>query len=716
MEDLINSFLDEAADLLSDLEDSLLTLGENPTDKDAVHRVFRVMHTLKGSGGMFGFNAVSNFTHHLESIYFKIRNEELELTNEILTLTLKSVDLIKELLKSTGKLTATVQSKYDELVKEIKAVSDVKEAVQANPTNTEQDEAEKKASFNTYYIHFEPNTEILQNGTNPLYLVDELVALGDSKVLLYTDNIPQTKDIQLENCYVSWAIILATKAEIGDIMDVFIFVEDDSQIDIINLSSFNLLQFPEFTEAVQNYENQGISLNINELQALGEQLVLKSQLTENGDDADDSPKEPVSEPDSKEVKNKTKDIKISGENPALPEPVKNTKTAISTFSTIRVSSKKIETLMNLVSEMVTSQAQLNLIAENEQIPELSEAVENLEKLTRELRDNAFEISLIPIETMLTRFKRLIRDLSTELKKDIIFTAVGADTELDKTIIENLSDPLLHLFRNAIDHGIEDKETRIKNGKPEVGTITLSAFYSGTNVLIQISDDGAGINPDIIRKKAIEKGIISANDVLSQSEIINLITKPGFSTSEAVTDISGRGVGMDVVKKNIQKIQGELQIESTLGLGTTFTLKLPLTLSIIDGLIVYIEETPYIIPIPLINKIRPITHAAIENAFNNTLIVDNEQLPFIYLRKHFGITKATPENELLIIVNYGNKHIAIVVDRMEKQAQVVVKSMGKHFQHQDIISGVSIMGDGKIALVLDTNKIINSIDKSVHIVK
>ncbi|MBN1650275.1 MAG: chemotaxis protein CheA [Bacteroidales bacterium] len=716
MQDLINSFLDEAADLLGDLEDSLLTLEENPTDKDAVHRVFRVMHTLKGSGGMFGFSAVSNFTHHLESIYFKIRNEELELSNQIFSLTLKSVDLIKELLKSTGKLAPSVQANYDALVKEIKAVSDVKEPLpDLSQENSELQEINKKANFNTYYIHFEPNTEILQNGTNPLYLVDELVALGDSKVILYTDNIPQTKDIQLENCYVSWAIILATKAEIGDIMDVFIFVEDDSQIDIINLSPYNLLQFPEFIKAIQSFENQSISPNINELQALGEQLVAKSQWAENETKNEDSAKL-ATEKANKEAKNSLNESKINGDKPDIPDIVKKTKTAISTFSTIRVSSKKIETLMNLVSEMVTSQAQLNLIAENEQIPELSEAVENLEKLTRELRDNAFEISLIPIETMLTRFKRLIRDLSTELKKDINFTAVGADTELDKTIIENLSDPLLHLFRNAIDHGIEDKATRLKKGKPEVGTITLSAFYSGTNVLIQISDDGAGIDPDIIRKKAIEKGIINANDLLSRSEIINLITKPGFSTSESVTDISGRGVGMDVVKKNIQKIQGELQIESTLGAGTTFTLKLPLTLSIIDGLIVYIEETPYIIPIPLIDKIRPITHSAIEKAFNNTLIVDNEQLPFIYLRQHFGITSVAPENELLIVVNYGIKNMAIVIDRMEKQTQVVVKSMGKHFQHQDIISGVSIMGDGKIALVLDTNKIINSIDKSAHIVK
>lgn len=370
--------------------------------------------------------------------------------------------------------------------------------------------------------------------------------------------------------------------------------------------------------------------------------------------------------------------------------------------------------MNLVSEMVTSQAQLNLLSTLINDSQLTDAVENLEKLTRQLRDNAFEISLIPIESMVTRFKRLTRDLSAELKKEINFLTEGTDTELDKTIIENLSDPLMHIFRNAIGHGIEDTETRIKNGKPEKGNITLKAFYSGNNAYIQIIDDGKGIDSEIIRKKAIEKGLISVNNQLSEKEIINLITLPGFSTIETITDISGRGVGMDVVKRNLQKISGELIIDSKLGSGTTFTLKLPLTLSIIDGLILSLEETQYIIPILAINKIRPLDHSIIENAFNNTLVVDGEQLPFIYLRKHFGITTEAPKIEQMIVVNYENTRIGIVIDKVDKQAQVVVKSIGKKFHNQDIISGASIMGNGQVALVLDTNKIINSIDKSKHI--
>lgn len=728
MNELVQSFLEEANELLMDLEDSLLTLEETPNDKEAVHLVFRVMHTLKGSGGMFGFNAISDFTHHLESIYFKIRNEELKLSTEILTLTLKSVDLIKELLKESDELPANIKLTYDELISEISSISSGKSLKKKSKKVDLKIEKETKpiesaSEINSFYIYFEPNTEILLNGTNPLYLIDELIALGEAKVILDQSAIPHINELVLENCYVTWEIILSTTADIRDILDVFIFVEDDCQIDIENLCPTNILQYPEIIEFIDDAENQNKPLDKIELKALCEKLhTEKPQEIKNSTDSvsinEDNIK-PSSEP---AFFNKEQIVKkqIEEEAEQIPEKIDSLKNLIEqpkakvatpSFSTIRVSSQKIETLMNLVSEMVTSQARLNLIAEQIKNSELSDAVENLEKLTRQLRDNAFEISLIPIESLLTRFKRLIRDLSSELEKEVIFEAEGTDTELDKTIIENLSDPLLHIFRNAIDHGIEDSETRKLRGKPEVGSIKLRAFYSGTSVIIQIIDDGGGIDPEVIRKKAVQKGLIGANDVLSKTAILDLITQPGFSTAKTVTDVSGRGVGMDVVKKNIQKIQGELKIDSELGIGTTFTLKLPLTLSIIDGLIVNIADTSYIIPIPIINKIRPLKHKLVAEAFNNTMVIDNEQIPFIYLREHFEIKSEAPAMEQMIVVSYKGEQMGIIIDKVEKQSQVVVKSIGKQFHHHDIISGASIMGNGRVALVLDTNKIINSIEKA-----
>ncbi|MBN2237214.1 MAG: chemotaxis protein CheA [Bacteroidales bacterium] len=714
MNDLINSFLEEAHELISDLEDSLLTLEEMPTDKDAVHRVFRVMHTLKGSGGMFGFNAVSDFTHHLESIYYRIRNEELKLNTEILTLTLKSVDLIKELLKTPDDPDAATQKIYDSLVEEIQAVTENGEKKAKSAQKKADFEADlptvQQNGINTYFINFEPNAEILQNGTNPLYLIDELVSLGNAYVQINTDLIPDIKELKLDNCYISWEIVLATKASIGDLKDVFIFVEEDSEIDIQLIGTHDLLRYPEFEEKLKSYRDD--SIVIHEIIQLGKELITQNP-PPNNNQIEVSAEQPedeidVSIPESVIESSNASNTNVEEKNiPAASAPSNSP----ATFTTIRVSSKKVETLMNLVSEMVTSQARLNLLADQIKSSDLSDAIEHLEKLTRQLRDNAFEISLIPIESMLTRFKRLIRDLSSELNKEVHFSVEGTDTELDKTIIENLTDPLLHIFRNAIDHGLEDTKTRIKIGKPEIGQIKLKAFYSGTNVYIQIIDDGKGIDPEIIRKKGVSKGLISAHDQLSKKEIFDLITQPGFSTAENVTDISGRGVGMDVVKKNIQKIQGELLIDSNLGVGTTFTLKLPLTLSIIDGLIVSIDKTSYIIPILSINKIRPLSHSLIENAFNNSIIIDSEQLPFIYLRNHFSVKTKAPEVEQMIVVNYENQRIGIIIDKVEKQSQVVVKSIGKQFHQHDIISGASIMGNGQVALVLDTNKIIYSIDKA-----
>jgi two-component system chemotaxis sensor kinase CheA len=708
MDDLINSFLDEAHELISDLEGSLLTLEEIPNDRDAVHRVFRVMHTLKGSGGMFGFDSISNFTHHLESIYFKIRNQELTITKEILSLTLRSVDLIKELLKNNEKLPKNVELEYNSLIQEIKAVyqenKEIRKTSQIISEKQHQTIPETNGDFKTFYIHFEPNINLLQNGTNPIYLIDELVSLGNSYVIVNLEKLRDVNNLVPDNCYISWDVVVATNAELNEIMDVFIFVEDDSTIDIQFIGDANLLDYPEFIQVLDNYRNQNLSLNCIELQQIGARVNQKNPQIETAVAKSDNTTTEVEEI-LDVTSNSLKQSLDHQENGQFNEISKTT--ATSSYSTIRVSAKKIETLMNLVSEMVTSQARINLLAEQIKNAELSDSVEVMEKLTRQLRDSAFEISLIPIESLLTRFKRLIRDLSNELKKEVNFTAEGADTELDKTIIENLSDPLMHIFRNAIDHGIEDAEQRKKSGKPEVGNIALKAYYSGTNVYIQIIDDGKGIDPEIIRKKAIEKGLISSSENLSRQALFELITMPGFSTAQAVTDISGRGVGMDVVKKNLQKIHGELLIDSILGAGTTFTLKLPLTLSIIDGLIVTIENTFYIIPILSINKIRPIVQSQVENAFNNTLVIDNEQISFINLRKYFNLKSTSPETSQLIVVNFENHRIGIVVDRVEKQSQVVVKSIGKQFHHQDIISGASIMGDGKVALVLDTNKIIRS---------
>lgn len=706
LDQLAQGFLDEANELIMGLEEALLNLESNPEDEESIASVFRVMHTLKGSGAMFGFQSVSSFTHLLENIYDSIRSHKLQLNTDILNLTFESVDLIKSLLKNK-EITEDIRPEYDRLILEFENICEGKASI-PNPPAENKNQIEEIENQPTYYIYFAPNQEILQNGTNPLYLIDELISLGKGNVFAHINNIPEFNALDSKLCLVSWDIILSTKADISEILDVFIFVEDDSKIEIQKISEINLLDHRSFTERLPAYISENQETGVLELQELAEQLeqdILSNHSVSVSPNKDSQTETRKEEPEIAEIQEKTELPETS-----LKETVKLTQaTEVSnrskSSSSIRVSSYKVETLINLVSEMVTTQARLSLLAQNANNSEILEVAETLEKLTRQLRDNAFEISLIPISSLVTRFQRLIRDLSKELNKDVIFETEGTDTELDKTIIENLSDPLMHLFRNAIDHGLENKEERIAAGKPEKGKLLFKAYYSGTNVYIDIIDDGKGINTEKVKEKAIEKGLIKENKSYSNKQIHELIMLPGFSTSENITDISGRGVGMDVVKKNINKIQGDIDIYSEPGKGTTFSLKLPLTLSIIDGLLVQIDQKKYIIPILLIKKIAPISKNRIKLAFNNTISIDGVQLPFLDLREEFNITTETPDIQEAVVVHYGDKEVAIVIDRVIRESQVVVKSLGKHFKDQEIISGASIMGDGLVALVLDTNKII-----------
>jgi two-component system chemotaxis sensor kinase CheA len=376
------------------------------------------------------------------------------------------------------------------------------------------------------------------------------------------------------------------------------------------------------------------------------------------------------------------------------------------ISSLRVSSEKLDELINLVSELVTTQAGLSLVAEKINNTELLVIAEDVEKLSRRLRDSTFGIRLIPIDNMITRFQRLVRELSHELKKDIAFITEGTEIELDKTMIEGLIDPVMHIIRNSIDHGIESAAERKKLGKSEQGKIIFKAYHSGSNVYIQVSDDGAGIDLTKIRQSAISKGLIQTDAVLSPKEILDMIFLPGFSTAKTVTNISGRGVGMDVVKNKISELRGEVSIDTKIHAGTTITLKLPLTLSIIDGLLVAIDNSFFVIPLASVNKCFEFKHESLVNAVNNLIYVNDGHIPFIYLRSEFKITTKCPDIEQVVVIEYGDMRIGLAVDKVIGEYQAVLKSLGSIFRKQDIISGATILGDGTVALVVDPNKIIN----------
>jgi len=690
MENFRRKFIEEASESINNLEEALLELEVSPDNNKLIQKVFRVMHSLKGSGAMFGFEKISEFTHHLESLYDLVRNNKLALSKELFNITLLSVDHIKLLLNNEP-LNSELMVVHDNINKKIIDFFAQVQTNELNETDVElvlnsiDENVEKfipeqvSGAVASFYIKFEPFSGIFENGTNPLFLLDELAASGTVFTIVNTSQVPDIQSISPITCYTAWELVLVTDKTEDFIRDIFIFVESDSNLIINNFYEGDIFQKENVAAKLEYFRNHTKKININDLLKNNEPVVEKINI--------------IKKNDFVEIKNETNNQK---EN---------------IISTIRVSSDKLDHLMNLVSELVTTQARLSLYAEKNRENELIAIVEDVQKLSRQLRDNAFDICLIPVESMLTRFRRLVRDLSNELGKEVDFITEGTDTELDKTIIEGLMDPLLHIIRNSIDHGIENEQDRLKLSKPKIGKILFKAFYSGASVVIEISDDGRGIDIDGVRSKAIENKLITHDSVLSDKELLNLVFIAGFSTAKTVTGLSGRGVGMDVVRRKIDEIRGNVEINSKKNIGTTITIKLPLTLSIIDGLLINISETKYIIPLSVVEKIYEVLHYRVEKAFNNIIVLDGTQFPFLNLRKEFLIKDAPPSQEQMVMVKYEDKLMGILVDSVIGEYQAVLKPLGRHFKEQEIISGATILGDGTVALVMDTNKIIYTFSNS-----
>lgn len=671
MDNFQKKFIEEAIDLINNLEESLLTLEKKPDDNELIAAVFRIMHSLKGGGGMFGFEEISVFTHNLETIYDEVRNNRLKLTEDLLSVTFSAVDHLRNLLNPNPLKDPLIKKNHELLLQKVEQIQNNFAGEQGANSYHDIDKSGSLSGEATYFIQFFPHEDIMDNGTNPLYLIDDISSLGKAKVFPRYDKIPLLQKLQPAKCYLYWEVILATSKDINEIKGVFIFVEDDSELKVEKISDLNLLENKSLAEQLEKLLTKDSKTDINQLKEF--------------------------------VKDQVQQIKT--QKVTVKEKLSNF-TKENVISSIRVDSEKIDQLMNLVSELVTTQASLSLYVEENKVYELNQLSENIENITRQLRDTAFSISLIPIETMLTRFHRLIRDLSVEFNKNIEFITEGAETELDKTLVQGLTDPLMHIIRNSVDHGIEPENERISKGKTPQGMIYLKAYYSGAHVVIKVQDDGRGINPEAVRQKALEKDMITADTQLTDKEILDLVFLPGFSTAEVITDVSGRGVGMDVVKKKIDEIRGTVDLESKVNIGTTLTIKLPLTLSIIDGLLVEINKTKYVMPLNLVDKIYAVEHEKLVKSYNNLAVIDDEQIPFYNLRQEFSVTGNAPEIEQLVTVKYEEKRVGLLVDNVIGEYQAVLKPLGKLFINHDIISGATILGDGTIALVLDTNKIIH----------
>ena len=675
------AFIEEATELLYELEQILLELEENMNDSNLIGKVFRALHTIKGSSGMFGFDEMAHFTHDIENVYDLIRNGELPVTKEIIDLTLAAKDKLCYMLNRDKSEALTDETTTVEIINASKKIiQDYNKSV--NQKLKEETAAEVKAitiapkpengSAKSYSIHFKPARNIFMGGTNPLLLLNELNDLGVTKCTAHLDEIPHLDEMNPELCYMYWDILLATDKGIDAINDVFIFLSDDSELQIKELEN----NFDVSSEDNKVNIDSGI-VNKNECAA---NITAAGAKMDNGGGAD------------KNISKKSKDAQDVHHEP-------------DSASSLRVSTEKLDELVNLVSELVTIQARLVQIASKSENSAIIAITEEVERITWALRDSALNIRMLPIGTTFSKFKRLVRDLSNELGKEVELKTEGAETELDKTVLEKLNDPLIHIIRNSIDHGIEIPEEREKNNKSRLGTIKLSATQSGGNVHIKISDDGAGIDKEIIKAKAIAAKLLPENTEVTDADIFSMIFVPGFSTAKKVTNVSGRGVGMDVVKKAIEALRGSVEIESNLNKGTTISLKLPLTLAIIDGLLVNISKETFVIPLSSVEECIELVQSDIDKVHGRHIVnIRGAIVPYIDIRERFDIKGIVPEIRQVVIAGVNGVRIGFMVDKVIGQHQTVLKNLGKSYKNVEGVSGATILGDGSVALILDISKL------------
>lgn len=669
------TFRQEAADLLVQLEGALLDLADCPDDRDLIDLTFRALHTLKGSGAMFGFDALAAFTHEIESAFDLVRTGRVAVSKELVNLTLAAMDHVRALVEAPESVDHV---RGDVLLSSFREITRAPAPLPVKPQALVKAQAEEAS---TYRIRFRPGREVMHFGTNPLLLLNELRSLGSCTITAITDDIPPLGEMDPTACYMAWDILLSTDQPRDALEDVFIFVADQSEIHI---------------DVVSDPAQGAVAKKVGEI------------LVERGDLASES----LAETLDKQVRLGNllvREGKVSAslvqsalvEQRHLNDMVQARQPSASISAGIRVPAERLDALMDQVGELVIAHARLTQAASASDDMALKAVAEEVGRLASGLRDTTMGIRMLPIGTLFNKFRRVVHDLSGELGKNVELTMSGEETELDKTVIENLNDPLVHLIRNAVDHGIEDAATRAACGKPANGSVHLSAVHSGAQVLITITDDGGGLDSAAIRAKAEERGLLASGQDVSDSELFSLVFQPGFTTNKAVTGVSGRGVGMDVVKRAIDALRGSIEIASTPGKGSVIACKLPLTLAIIDSLLVRVGGSRYVIPLSAIEECVELTHDQdLHSGGRSFLNIRDAIVPFLRLRDLFdegGPGEAFPK---VIIVASGEMRVGLVVDQVIGQYQTVIKSLSK--LHRDVreFSGATILGDGTVALILD----------------
>lgn len=656
-------FFEESFEGLDIMETELLNLVPGEEDLETINTIFRAAHSIKGGSATFGFNSIANFTHVLETLLDQIREGERNITSEHINLLLKSVDCLRALLSSLK-----VQEEPD--LAQADTLREQFEKLLGMPAGEEQGEEthHEQVIVNTYQIDFKPHFHLFKTGNEPLFMISELAELGELEVQAFTDAIPDIKELTSDECFLYWRFFLNTERDEQAIKEIFEWVEDDADIKV------------ELCGGLFNDAKAGSEEVINEPAVVEEAPKTAEQLKAN------KAKAAANAPSAK----------------AAPES-----------TSIRVGIDKVDSLINMVGELVITQAMLNQLSEQEMtataVTSLQEGLAQLAHNTRDLQENVMRIRMLPINFVFSRFPRLVRDIAQKLNKEVELKLIGEQTELDKTVMEKISDPMVHLVRNSLDHGIETVEKRIAAGKDPVGKVTLNAFHQGGNIVIEIMDDGQGLNTQKIKEKAIANELITGDSELTDDEINELIFMPGFSTADEVSDLSGRGVGMDVVKRNIQSLNGSVEVTSAAGIGSTFTIRLPLTLAILDGQLVKVAKHTYIIPLISIVESLQIDIAKVSRVGKDldVLRLRDEYIPILRLYEIFNHQGAIEslDKTLLVVVENDNQKVGVLVDDLLSQQQVVIKSLEANYHKVDGVSGATILGDGRVSLILDISGLI-----------
>ncbi len=726
MEEGRQAFAEEATELLEQSESILLRLEDEPNNEELVNDLFRAIHTIKGSAGIFGFDDVVSFTHVAESVMGRLRDREIDLSDELMSVLLDSRDQINDLVRQVidfpgSALSDTLRERGNGLLEQLNQYlsdeqpTEPEESSKAAAVEVETADDSVLVSSDYWHISLRFSPCVLANGMDPLSFFRYMSTVGDiGSMTTLTSDLPDLNSMNPEDSYLGFEIDLKTEASKETIAEVFEFVLEDCQLHILpprsQIAAYTALidALPEENMAIGEILVASGALTREELrealQYQGEHTVIET-VSDDDQESEIATKPPLGEVLVKKGMTDTHLV-----DAALYKQTKVKQAKQAEQQSVRVNAGKLGDLINLVGELVISSAHTELKARQTEQAELLETTEHLTRLVEEIRDATLSLRMVQIGDTFNRFKRVVRDISKDLGKKINLQVSGGDTELDKTVVEKISDPLMHLIRNALDHGVEKPDVRLANGKPETATVKLDAYHDSGSIVIEISDDGYGLDPDKLIAKAIENGVISETQQLTPTEINRLIFAPGFSTAEEVTSISGRGVGMDVVNKNIDALRGQISVESELGAGTSFSIRLPLTLAIIDGFQVQVGESSYVIPLDLVEECIEYSGQSSEGEY---VELRGEVMPYLHLAEVFSEKAGNDAGKAgnnIVVVQYAGQKTGLVVDELLGEHQTVIKPLGQIFQNLKGISGATILGSGEVAMIIDVPALVGRVTR------